>query len=158
MAGNKRTRSGQVKQSGASQQPLADAPVTESTPQCAQSQLPSNKSTEIPSLVQAKQALEPPNAVKFAQQAPSKPRTHARKHAQRQKLPKLPSSRCSINPAAPSSPLLTKALSRCIRVQAPPYPPSNPHSIRFLPLTQNPLHNRHHALCARLETYPQTTF
>jgi ribonuclease P/MRP protein subunit POP7 len=158
MAGNKRTRSGQVKPSGASQQPLADAPVTEPTTPCAQPQLPYNTTTEAPGLVQAKEALKPPNAVKSAQQAPPQPRTHARKHAQRQKLPKLPTSRCSLNPAAPYSPLLTKALSRCIRVQASPYPPSNPHSIRFLPLTQNPLHNRHHALCARLETYPQTTF
>ncbi|KAH8723939.1 hypothetical protein GQ44DRAFT_293961 [Phaeosphaeriaceae sp. PMI808] len=93
MTGKKRTRSGQVK-------PPGNVGVTESTPPCGQTELPSSNPIEGSSqqLPQQEPILQQQRSAKSAPkslQKPSKRKPHPQTHDEKyHKLPKLPARRC----------------------------------------------------------------
>ncbi|KAF1841848.1 uncharacterized protein K460DRAFT_345093 [Cucurbitaria berberidis CBS 394.84] len=134
MAGQKRTRSGQVKPRGSVKQPQLqsqrDTTMTEPTPPCGQPQPPSTTSTDLPSTVDSVPGLKE-QYLKPAQPKPtrqtSKPKPTNRKN--RQKLPKLPnnaviSKRPLLHPAIPTPFASTHAPKVLYITASSPYIPA----------------------------------
>lgn len=170
MAGQKRTRNGQVKPpsnnepSQSQTHQAADATMTEPTPSCGQPQLPSSKSTQSHSIPASIPNTKEPPPVPKEPKPSNKPTQHLSKATSsttrtktRQKLPRLPNS-ASYLPLSCLKPPCTRLTnsSRCYNNQATPPPPRNPHPLRILILAKNPLHNRHHALHPRAKTRAKT--
>ncbi|KAH7402452.1 Rpp20 subunit of nuclear RNase MRP and P-domain-containing protein [Pyrenochaeta sp. MPI-SDFR-AT-0127] len=136
MAGQKRTRSGRIKQQNPPQLSTPAATVTTQSPADPQAQEPSSKSTKPLSMSQDQQKqkkqmadAEKEHHLAKPDQQPTQSKPHSTNHKKRQKLPKLPenatiSKRPLLHPAIPT-PFASSSSPKVLYISATtPYIPA----------------------------------